>query len=159
MSKGTGNMPLLTESSVPFHFLITSDTFWWAWKAQWGKVLQLQYVDWKQDEFSSVSRHPSTSISLTKDFENPNFQSYRILLHFINCLPVSMIKTVCCFILRPIEKNWQQRIPSLPTQCNENPIYVFPEKELPVFSHNFHIHVTVGDLYIPRVGPHIFLFR
>jgi hypothetical protein len=24
-------------------------------------------------------------------------------------------------------------------------------------SPNFHIHVTVRDLYIPRIGPHIFL--
>jgi hypothetical protein len=22
---------------------------------------------------------------------------------------------------------------------------------------NFHIHVSVGDLYIPRIGPHIWL--
>ncbi len=35
----------------------------------------------------------------------------------------------------------------------ENPINVFPEKELP----NFHIHVSVSDLYIARTGPHIFL--
>jgi len=41
--------------------------------------------------------------------------------------------------------------------CNENPIYVFPEKELRDLSPNFHIHVSVGDLYIPRIGPHIFL--
>ncbi len=41
--------------------------------------------------------------------------------------------------------------------CNENPIYVFPEKELRGLSPNFHIHVSVNDLYIPRIGPHIFL--
>jgi hypothetical protein len=41
--------------------------------------------------------------------------------------------------------------------CNENPIYVFPEKELRGLSLNFHIHVSVRDLYIPRIGPHIFL--
>ncbi len=38
--------------------------------------------------------------------------------------------------------------------CNENPIYVFPKKELPLLSPNFHIHVSVSDLYIPRIGPH-----
>ncbi len=38
--------------------------------------------------------------------------------------------------------------------CYENPIYVFPEKEL---STNFHIHVPVSDLYSYRIGPHIFL--
>jgi hypothetical protein len=30
-----------------------------------------------------------------------------------------------------------------------------PEKELLGFSHNFHIHVPVNDLYIPRLDPHI----
>jgi hypothetical protein len=41
--------------------------------------------------------------------------------------------------------------------CNKNPIYVFPEKELRSLNPNFHIHVSVCDLYIPRIGPHIFL--
>jgi hypothetical protein len=41
--------------------------------------------------------------------------------------------------------------------CNENTIYVFPEKELCDLSPNFHIHVSVSDLNIPRIGPHIFL--
>jgi hypothetical protein len=38
-----------------------------------------------------------------------------------------------------------------------NPIYVFPEKELRGHSPNFHMHVSVSDLYIPSIGPHIFL--
>ncbi len=37
------------------------------------------------------------------------------------------------------------------------PIYVFQEKELRDLNPNFHIHVSVSDLYIPRIGPHIFL--
>ncbi len=41
--------------------------------------------------------------------------------------------------------------------CNENPVYVFPEKELRGLSLNFHIRVSVCDLYIPRIGLHIFL--
>ncbi len=41
--------------------------------------------------------------------------------------------------------------------CNENPIYVFPEKELRGLNPNFHIQVSVSDLYIPRIGPHIFM--
>ncbi len=41
--------------------------------------------------------------------------------------------------------------------CNENPIYVFPEKKLRGLSPNFHIHVSVSDLYILRIGLHIFL--
>jgi hypothetical protein len=31
--------------------------------------------------------------------------------------------------------------------CNENPNYVFPEKELRDLSLSFHIHVSVSDLY------------
>jgi hypothetical protein len=39
--------------------------------------------------------------------------------------------------------------------CNENPIYLFLLCELRRLSPNFHIHVSVSDLYIPRIGPHI----
>jgi hypothetical protein len=39
----------------------------------------------------------------------------------------------------------------------ENPIYVFLFWELRSLSPNFHIHVSVSDLYIPRIGPHISL--
>jgi hypothetical protein len=38
---------------------------------------------------------------------------------------------------------------------NENPIYVFLIWELNGLSPNFHIHVSVSYLYIPRIGPHI----
>jgi hypothetical protein len=41
--------------------------------------------------------------------------------------------------------------------CNENPIYVFLEKELRRLSPYFHIHVSVSDLYNPKIVPHIFL--
>jgi hypothetical protein len=41
--------------------------------------------------------------------------------------------------------------------CKENPIYVFLFWELHGLSTNFHIHVSMSDLYIPRIGPHIFL--
>jgi hypothetical protein len=45
----------------------------------------------------------------------------------------------------------------LQVHCNENPIYVFPEKELRGLSPNFHIHVSVSDLYIPRIDLIVFL--
>ncbi len=41
--------------------------------------------------------------------------------------------------------------------CTEISIYVFPEKELRGHSPNFHIHVSIGDLYILTIGPPIFL--
>jgi hypothetical protein len=47
-------------------------------------------------------------------------------------------------------------IPS-PIHCNENAIYVFPEKELRGLSSNFYIYVSVSDLYIHRIRTHIFL--
>jgi hypothetical protein len=39
--------------------------------------------------------------------------------------------------------------------CNGNSLYVFLFWELRGFSPNFHMHVSVSDLYIPRIGPHI----
>ncbi len=39
--------------------------------------------------------------------------------------------------------------------CNKNPIYVFLFWELCGLSPNFHFHVSVIDLYIPRIGLHI----
>jgi hypothetical protein len=41
---------------------------------------------------------------------------------------------------------------------NENPIYIFPEKELRGLSPYFHIYVSVSDLYIPRIGPRLHIF-
>ncbi len=41
------------------------------------------------------------------------------------------------------------------TQSKENPIYVFLFWELRGLSPNFHIHVSVSVLYIPRIGSHI----
>jgi hypothetical protein len=41
--------------------------------------------------------------------------------------------------------------------CNENLIYVLLFWKLRGLSRNFHIHVSVSDLHIPRIGPHIIL--
>jgi hypothetical protein len=43
------------------------------------------------------------------------------------------------------------------THCKENPIYVFLSWELRGHGPNSHIHVTVSDLCIPRICPHISL--
>jgi hypothetical protein len=48
---------------------------------------------------------------------------------------------------------------SVHTHCTENRIYVFPKKELRGLSPNSYIHVSVSDLYIPRIGPHIWLLQ
>jgi hypothetical protein len=39
--------------------------------------------------------------------------------------------------------------------CNCNSLYIFLFWELRGLSPNFHIHVSVNDLYIPRISPHI----
>jgi hypothetical protein len=41
--------------------------------------------------------------------------------------------------------------------CKENPIYVFLSWELRGLRPNFHIHVSVSGLFIPRISPHISL--
>ncbi len=48
---------------------------------------------------------------------------------------------------------WEGRLP----HCNENPIYVLPEKELRCFNPNFHTHMSISNFYISRISPHIFL--
>jgi hypothetical protein len=40
----------------------------------------------------------------------------------------------------------------LSLHCNENAIYIFLFWELRGLSPNFHIHVSVSDLYIPRIA-------
>ncbi len=40
------------------------------------------------------------------------------------------------------------------SHCKENPICVLPEKKLCGLSPSFHIHVSLGDLYSPTIGPH-----
>jgi hypothetical protein len=42
------------------------------------------------------------------------------------------------------------------THCKEDPIYVFPEMKLRGLVPNSYIHVSVSDLYIPRIGPPYF---
>jgi hypothetical protein len=41
--------------------------------------------------------------------------------------------------------------------CKENPIYVLLEKKLRSLRTKFHNQVSVSDLYIPAIGPPIFL--
>jgi hypothetical protein len=41
--------------------------------------------------------------------------------------------------------------------CKEDSNYVFPEIKLRGLVPNFHIHTSVSDLYIPRIGPTYFV--
>jgi hypothetical protein len=58
--------------------------------------------------------------------------------------------------------NYNKNLPPLllspvAIHCKENPIYVLPANKLRRLSPNFHIHVSVSDLFIPSIGPPIFL--
>ncbi len=71
-------------------------------------------------------------------------------------MPVSLsvfLPTVCPVCFLPV----YMFIRPACLHCNENPIYVFPEKEMCCPSPNFQILVSVNNLYVPRIGPHIFL--
>jgi hypothetical protein len=70
----------------------------------------------------------------------------------------TMYKCSWDFMFNTIE--WQASVVEVPLvesrlHCNGNSIYVFLFWELRGLSPNFHIHVSVNDLYIPRIGPHI----
>jgi hypothetical protein len=61
-----------------------------------------------------------------------------------------------CFL--PIILNPELRLDCQPTLFyKENPIYVLLFWELRGLSPNFHVHVSMSDFYIPRIGPHISL--
>jgi hypothetical protein len=51
----------------------------------------------------------------------------------------------------------QVRHPALQRHSTENSKQIFPEKQLRGLSPNFHIHVSVSDLYIPTIGLPILL--
>ncbi len=54
-----------------------------------------------------------------------------------------------------VHTSWQSS--SWTAHCNENPIHVFPEKELSGLSTNFHIHVSVS-VYSQDRSVHIFSY-
>ncbi len=91
----------------------------------------LKVVDRKRIEYFIYIK----SSALFKDSKDckDNDEVIRIisLLHSRKLIK-SVSKKTCYFLLH----------------CNENPIYVFPEKELRGLSSNFHINVSVSDLYV-----------
>jgi hypothetical protein len=45
------------------------------------------------------------------------------------------------------------------SHCTENPIYVFPEMKLHGLVPSSYSHVSVSDLYFPRIGLRIWLHQ
>jgi hypothetical protein len=71
---------------------------------------------------------------------------------FLTCSPgtfFSALLPTSLFVLLSLSPSFSR------LHCTENPTYIFPEKELR--SPNSYIHESVSDLYIPRIGPHIWL--
>jgi hypothetical protein len=55
-----------------------------------------------------------------------------------------------------MQQNYWRRY-TLQIHCTENSKQIFPEMKLRGLVPNFHIHVSVSDLYIPMIGPPILL--
>jgi hypothetical protein len=72
---------------------------------------------------------------------------------------VMIIPLLLLLLNRKVEHGDESAPVLIILHCHKNPIYVFFFWELRGLSPNFHIHVSVSDLYIPRIGPHIFLQR
>ncbi len=73
----------------------------------------------------------------------------------LKIMPRNFNEILLSFIFSSLEKNGIQEF-HLPScvcllYCNENPIYVFPEKLLRGLSPHFHIDVSVIDLNISRI--------
>ncbi len=58
--------------------------------------------------------------------------------------------------LAPLELSSATTHPPLAHTATKIP-FMYSQKGFCGLSPNFHIHVSVSDLYIPRIGPHIFL--
>ncbi len=76
---------------------------------------------------------------------------------FVNGLQLSLL-CLSGGLHEPCSANLAQRSSHTdPPHCNENTIYTFLFWELRGLSPNFHNHVSVSDLYIPRIGPQVWL--
>jgi hypothetical protein len=89
---------------------------------------------------------------------------YRTHVHFQPCLLragkshflYSSWAGICQVCLLVVKRTQRLQGRSTYAHCKENPIFIFLSWELRGLSTNFHIHVSVSDLYIPRIGPHYF---
>jgi hypothetical protein len=59
-----------------------------------------------------------------------------------------------CFLTK-LNQEWHGNF--FVTHCTENPIYIFPEMEHRGLIPNSYIHVSVSNLYVPKVGLPIWL--
>ncbi len=72
---------------------------------------------------------------------------------------LAMWMNTCSSRLYQLFISWMEQMKTRASivHCKEIWLYLFPKKELRGLSPNFHILVTVSDLYIPTFGPPIFM--
>ncbi len=114
------------------------------WSRTWGRHAEKSWVFAPACTAKNQYRTFETKI-LKKGIARPQSQFPHSCLceWFIYCIPRIGLHIFLC-----------SRIGKPRVHCKENPIYVFLFWELRGLSPNVHIHVSVGDLYIPRIGPH-----
>jgi hypothetical protein len=100
----------------------------------------------REEEGAELSEVPPTSSSLGHSISCiPGLYSTGILRNIPQTQLLERLRSsVSC-----------SRIHRSCTHCNGNSVYIFLSWELRGLSPNFHIHVSVSDLYISRIGPHI----
>jgi hypothetical protein len=76
-------------------------------------------------------------------------------LHFSRSLAAGLILMSSLATLNTLTKEGRESYTLVLVHCNGNSVYILLFWELRGLSPNFHIHVSVSDLYIPRIGPHI----
>ncbi len=73
-----------------------------------------------------------------------------------SCKPLTVAYVYCTIAYTPEYGITNGASSFLKVHCNENHIYVFLFWELRGLSPSFHIHVSVSDLFTPRICPHVF---
>jgi hypothetical protein len=111
---------------------------------------------WEKTIISNMTKHWDIHVSLDVLFHRLFIASILVIIFHVN--PNSYMAG-----LGIVDRQYPAYILDLRTpphplsHCKENPIYVFLFWELRGLSPNFHIHVSMSDFYIPRIGPHISL--
>ncbi len=105
--------------------------------------LQLQILHFTLQDSQQTVAH-SHGHTVTVSYSSQVTSNLKVLFDFCQVVFASFVSVF-------------RRIMCGDVQCKENPIYVFLFWELRSLSPNVHLHVSVSDLYIPRIGPHISL--
>jgi hypothetical protein len=94
-----------------------------------------------------VGHHPTS-------FEGANSYKQRHTIHHFFVVAPGVLAVAYCYNRAKDNRSYAH---SGRSHCTANPIYVFPEMKLGGLVPNSYIHVSVSDLYIPRIGLSIWL--